>query len=140
MKAFLYNLKNPENLEKIEREMKNILGEKVELTKSDMLFRQMKQPLEQVMQVVKLMLYLTLGTSAIVITLLLCMWMRVRKKEIAVYISLGKTKCSILSQLFIGEFFGICSFFSMFYCYRKYFSRKIERPIICRKKIFLHWQ
>lgn len=41
-------LKNPENLEKIEREMKNILGEKVELTKSDMLFRQMKQPLEQV--------------------------------------------------------------------------------------------
>ena len=97
-------LKNPENLEKIEREMKNILGEKVELTKSDMLFRQMKQPLEQVMQVVKLMLYLTLGTSAIVITLLLCMWMRVRKKEIAVYISLGKTKCSILSQLLLESF------------------------------------
>ena len=97
-------LKNPENLEKIEREMKNILGDKVELTKSDMLFRQMKQPLEQVMQVVKLMLYLTLGTSAIVITLLLCMWMRVRKKEIAVYISLGKTKCSILSQLLLESF------------------------------------
>ena len=97
-------LKNPENLEKIEREMKNILGDKVELTKSDMLFRQMKQPLEQVMQVVKLMLYLTLGTSAIVITLLLCMWMRVRKKEIAVYISLGKSKCSILSQLLLESF------------------------------------
>ena len=97
-------LKNPENLEKIEREMKNVLGDKVELTKSDMLFRQMKQPLEQVMQVVKLMLYLTLGTSAIVITLLLCMWMRVRKKEIAVYISLGKTKCSILSQLLLESF------------------------------------
>ena len=77
-------LKNPENLEKIEGEMANILGEKVELTKSDMLFRQMKQPLERVMQVVSLMLYLTLGTSAIVITLLLCMWMRGRKKEIAV--------------------------------------------------------
>lgn len=101
--VFVY-LKNPENLEKIEREMKNILGDKVELTKSDMLFRQMKQPLEQVMQVVKLMLYLTLGTSAIVITLLLCMWMRVRKKEIAVYISLGKTKCSILSQLLLESF------------------------------------
>ena len=40
--------------------MANILGEKVELTKSDMLFRQMKQPLEQVMQVVSLMLYLTI--------------------------------------------------------------------------------
>lgn len=97
-------LKNPENLEKIEGEMANILGEKVELTKSDMLFRQMKQPLEQVMQVVSLMLYLTLGTSAIVITLLLCMWMRGRKKEIAVYISLGKNKCSILSQLLLESF------------------------------------
>ena len=70
--------------------MANILGEKVELTKSDMLFRQMKQPLEQVMQVVSLMLYLTLGTSAIVITLLLCMWMRGRKKEIAVLYQFGK--------------------------------------------------
>lgn len=97
-------LKNPENLEKIEGEMANILGEKVELTKSDMLFRQMKQPLEQVMQVVSLMLYLTLGTSAIVITLLLCMWMRGRMKEIAVYISLGKNKCSILSQLLLESF------------------------------------
>lgn len=97
-------LKKPEELDKIEKEIQNILGEKAELTKSDMLFRQMKQPLEQVMQVVKLMLYLTLGTSAIVITLLLCMWMRVRKKEIAVYISLGKSKCSILSQLLLESF------------------------------------
>ena len=71
--------------------MANILGEKVELTKSDMLFRQMKQPLEQVMQVVSLMLYLTLGTSAIVITLLLCMWMRGEKeKKIAVLYQFGK--------------------------------------------------
>ena len=117
-------LKNPENLEKIEGEMANILGEKVELTKSDMLFRQMKQPLEQVMQVVSLMLYLTLGTSAIVITLLLCMWMRGRKKEIAVYISLGKNKCSILSQLLLESFFGICSFICICCCYREYFWQK----------------
>lgn len=108
-------LKKPEDLDKIEKEIQNILGEKAELTKSDMLFRQMKQPLEQVMQVVKLMLYLTLGTSAIVITLLLCMWMRVRKKEIAVYISLGKSKCSILSQLLLESFlvFTISSVFSI---------------------------
>ena len=108
-------LKKPEELDKIEKEIQNILGEKAELTKSEMLFRQMKQPLEQVMQVVKLMLYLTLGTSAIVITLLLCMWMRVRKKETAVYISLGKSKCSILSQLLLESFlvFTISSVFSI---------------------------
>ena len=102
-------------MEKKYCQIQNIPGEKAELTTSDMLFRQMKQPLEQVMQVVKLMLYLTLGTSAIVITLLLCMWMRVRKKEIAVYISLGKSKCSILSQLLLESFlvFTISSVFSI---------------------------
>lgn len=101
-------VKNPEQLTSIEQQISRKLGKKVELTKSDALYRQMEQPLKQVVRVVKLMLILTIGTAAIVITLLLCMWMRARKKETAVYISLGENKATIFLQILLE---GLLVFF-----------------------------
>lgn len=101
-------VKNPEQLTSIEQQISRKLGKKVELTKSDVLYRQMEQPLKQVVRVVKLILILTIGTAAIVITLLLCMWMRARKKETAVYISLGENKGTIFLQILLE---GLLVFF-----------------------------
>lgn len=101
-------VKNPEQLTSIEQQISRKLGKKVELTKSDALYRQMEQPLKQVVRVMKLMLILTIGTAAIVITLLLCMWMRARKKETAVYISLGENKGTIFLQILLE---GLLVFF-----------------------------
>lgn len=101
-------VKNPEQLTSIEQQISRKLGKKVELTKSDALYRQMEQPLKQVVRVVKLMLILTIGTAAIVITLLLCMWMCARKKETAVYISLGENKGTIFLQILLE---GLLVFF-----------------------------
>lgn len=101
-------VKNPEQLTSIEQQISRKLGKKVKLTKSDALYRQMEQPLKQVVRVVKLMLILTIGTAAIVITLLLCMWMRARKKETAVYISLGENKGTIFLQILLE---GLLVFF-----------------------------
>lgn len=101
-------VKNPEQLTSIEQQISRKLGKKVELTKSDVLYRQMEQPLKQVVRIVKLMLILTIGTAAIVITLLLCMWMRARKKETAVYISLGENKGTIFLQILLE---GLLVFF-----------------------------
>lgn len=101
-------VKNPEQLTSIEQQISRKLGKKVELTKSDALYRQMEQPLKQVVRVVKLMLILTIGTAAIVITVLLCMWMRARKKETAVYISLGENKGTIFLQILLE---GLLVFF-----------------------------
>lgn len=92
-------LNDPEQMDETAEKLAALLNDKVTITKSDTLFQQMKAPLEQVERVVKLMLILTIGTSVIVIALLLCMWMRARKKEIAVYISLGEPKGSIFLQV-----------------------------------------
>lgn len=97
-------VKNPEQLTSMEQQLSEKLGRKAELTKSDALYRQMEQPLKQVVRVVKLMLMLTIGTAVIVITLLLCMWMRARKKETAVYISLGENKVTIFLQILLEGF------------------------------------
>lgn len=98
-------LREPESMEDTGKSIMDILGDKAELTKADTLFQQMKQPLEQVIRIVRLMLYLTIGTAIIVVTLLLCMWMRSRKKEVAVYISLGEQKASIFMQMLVESFF-----------------------------------
>ncbi|PWJ79256.1 UNVERIFIED_CONTAM: putative ABC transport system permease protein [Murimonas intestini] len=96
--------KNPEQLSVVEQKVSQIFGERVELAKSDALYQQIEQPLEQVVRVVKLMQFLTMGTAAIVITLLLCMWMRARKKETAIYISLGEHKVNIFLQMLLESF------------------------------------
>lgn len=108
-------VKNPEQLTGMEKQLSQKLGDKAELAKSDALYRQMAQPLKQVVRVVKLMLMLTIGTAVIVITLLLCMWMRARKKETAVYISLGENKVTIFLQILLEGFlvFAVATVFSV---------------------------
>lgn len=96
--------KNPEQLSVVEQKVSQIFGERVELAKSDALYQQIEQPLEQVVRIVKLMQFLTIGTAVIVITLLLCMWMRARKKETAIYISLGEHKVNIFLQMLLESF------------------------------------
>ena len=58
----------------------------------------MSAPLEQISKVANLMLVLTLVTGTVVVSLLLCMWMRTRQKEVAIFMSLGKTKSEIFLQ------------------------------------------
>ncbi len=65
---------------------------------SSTLYQQMSAPLEQISKVANLMLVLTLVTGTVVVSLLLCMWMRTRQKEVAIFMSLGKTKSEIFLQ------------------------------------------
>ena len=50
------------------------------------------------------MLILSTATGIIVVSLLLCMWMRSRRKEAAIYISMGRSKGSIFLQALIEAF------------------------------------
>ncbi|MCI8504810.1 MAG: hypothetical protein HFI67_01310 [Lachnospiraceae bacterium] len=63
-----------------------------------------KNPEEQITRVVNLMFVLTLITGIVIVSLLLCMWMRTRRKETAVFISMGKPKYSIFLQVFLESF------------------------------------
>ena len=63
-----------------------------------MLFR------SQITRAAKLMLILTLAAGTAIISLLLCMWMRTRQREAAIFISIGKPKSSIFLQVFLESF------------------------------------
>lgn len=101
----------PEQLGELEAQLGDIFPEKVGITSSDALFQQMKAPLEQVIQVAELMLTLTFLTGTVVVTLLLCMWMRTRQREMAILISLGVKKTGIFLQAFLeaATVFGIAA-------------------------------
>lgn len=106
----------PELLDSLAGEMQEIVGEKAEVTTSDTLYQQMKAPLTQITRVVSLMRLLAFGTGTAVVSLLLCMWMRSRQKEMAVFLSMGEGKAVIFWQallesavVFLIALLGACA-------------------------------
>lgn len=107
----------PEALDTLAEAVQSILQDKTEITTSDALYQQMKAPLTQITRVVELMRMLTFLTGTLIVSLLLCMWMRSRQKEMAVFISMGENKVYIFLQalleagvVFIIALFGSCGF------------------------------
>ena len=108
--------KNPDQIDVLVRELEEFLGDRVEITTADMLYRQLEVPLNRISRVMKLMLLFALAAGVTITSLLLCMWMRSRKREIAVFISMGKRKTDIFMQVFMEtaavfclSVFGACA-------------------------------
>lgn len=89
---------NPAHMEQLYSTLSQIVGNGISITTSDALYAQLQAPLQQVCQITALMLALTLLTAIIVVSLLLCMWMRTRQKEFAILISLGESRLHLLLQ------------------------------------------
>ena len=112
----------PDSLDALREQTEPLVDDSVSITTSDALYQQMIAPLKQVIRVTVLMLALIVTTAVIVVSLLLCMWMRTRAKEMAVFISLGVSKGSLFLQamtesltLFILSVLGatvICGLFA----------------------------
>ena len=93
--------KKPDQVDVLVQELKDFLGSRVEITTADILYCQLEVPLNRIVRVMKLMLVFTLAAGVTITSILLCMWMRSRKREIAVFISMGKRKTDILMQVFM---------------------------------------
>lgn len=93
--------KKPDQVDVLVQELKDFLGSRVEITTADILYRQLEVPLNRIVRVMKLMLVFTLAAGVTITSILLCMWMRSRKREIAVFISMGKKKTDVFMQVFM---------------------------------------
>ena len=91
----------PGQTEALAEELQELFGEKAEVTSSDVLYQQMKAPLEQIIRITKLMMAFTLLSGTVIVSLILCMWMRSRQREMAVLISLGESMGTIFLQTFL---------------------------------------
>lgn len=97
-KIVLY-LAEPEKIKNVEQQMMDYFGENAEISTSDSTYQKVQMQLQQIERISNLVLWgITLITFA-VITLLYCIWIRDRKKEIGVFLSLGYTKRNIFFQV-----------------------------------------
>lgn len=90
----------PNQLAQTQKQLAKVLGPKVEMTTSDSLYRQMEAPLKQIAKATRLMLILTLLSGTLIVSLLLCMWVRTRQKEMGIFISMGRSRISVFLQAF----------------------------------------
>lgn len=89
----------PEQLSETADVIGNTLGEGLDISTQDTMYQKMKFSIMQIERVTKLVFGLTVMTSIFVVGMLLCMWMRNRKVEIAVFISLGIPKLEVFLQM-----------------------------------------
>ena len=99
---------DPDALTALHQQIESMIDESISVTTSDALYQQIQAPLKQIIRITSLILALIVATSIIVIALLLCMWMRTRKKEMAVLISLGVSKLDLFLQAITESLSLLC--------------------------------
>lgn len=100
---------SPENIEALAAQVRTLLGERATVTTADSLYQSLVAPLAQLVQVVKLMRSLAAVMGALVVALLLALWLRGRRQELAIFLSLGLKKRSLLAQV-LWESGALCLF------------------------------
>lgn len=98
LEAHLYVI-DPNVIEETHGEIKTIISETTFGTwVSDALFRRMTQPLQQTANIIRMILIIT-GIATIVVTSsVLILWSKERKQEVALLLSIGESKASIVLQ------------------------------------------
>lgn len=98
--AVMY-MENPDRLDETAEQIERLLGDKVEIRKSDAYYQKLKYCLVQVERVTRLLFVLTVIVSSFILFMLLIMWMRNRKVEMAVFISMGISKGEVFVQMLL---------------------------------------
>ncbi len=94
---------DPEQLTDTKEVLEKMFQDRVAISMTDRTFQKLKMMIGQTGRITFLVFILTVAAGSLIIGLLLAMWMRNRKTEIAVLISLGISKRDILSQMMLEE-------------------------------------
>jgi len=92
-------VENPSETEVAKGEIRGIIRDAdYHISVFDDLYQRMKMPIEGLRQLVEAILYVSLGTTGVVVSLLLALWVRERRRETAILLSIGETKKAIILQ------------------------------------------
>ena len=94
---------DPEQLMETKETLEEMYQGRAAIGMTDRTFQKLKMMIGQTGRITLLIFILTVAAGSLITGLLLAMWMRNRKTEIAVLISLGISKKDILSQMVLEE-------------------------------------
>lgn len=96
---------DPNLIQETRQEFKTFIsGTAFETNVNDALFRRMSQSLLQTANLIKMILVITGAATLIVTSLLLILWSKERKREVALFLSIGDSKISIVWQRMLEVF------------------------------------
>lgn len=91
----------PWRLDALADELQQLFGRRVEITTAAALYEQTAAPLAQLSLVVTLLRTVAVVAAAFVTALLLTMWLRTRRREMAILLSLGAQKRTLFAQVLL---------------------------------------
>ena len=91
---------DPEKIKTVEKQIADYFERKVNISVSDSMYQKIQMQLRQIERISNLILGGITLITLFVITLLYCIWIRDRKKEFGIFLSLGYTKRNIFFQIF----------------------------------------
>ena len=97
-------VEDPVSIQNVYDKVKNLSelrGKSLKLSIDTDEYEVVQAPLETLQSLVNTIIVIIVVVSSLVLTLLLTLWIRGRKKEIGVYLSIGKSKTSIIGQFFV---------------------------------------
>lgn len=83
------------------KDLPELRGKSLKLSIDTDEYEVVQAPLETLQSLVNTIIVIIVVVSSLVLTLLLTLWIRGRKKEIGVFLSIGKSKTSIIGQFFV---------------------------------------
>lgn len=91
----------PWRLDALADELQQLFGRRAEITTAATLYEQTAAPLAQLSLVVTLLRTVAVVAAAFVTALLLTMWLRTRRREMAILLSLGAQKRTLFAQVLL---------------------------------------
>lgn len=100
----LYLLKNPEDLEKFKQDAKALLPQHYIVFASSDDYDNIAGPVKSMSKIAGYVLIAAISASVMVITLVVLLFLRDRKHELGIYLSLGEAKAKVVMQTLIEVF------------------------------------
>lgn len=97
----VYILKSPEDVEAFKEEAKSFIPEGYKLTASTDQYDQVGGTFKKMSQISGYVVLLAIGATLLIISLVVILFLRDRKHELGIYLSLGETRAKVMQQVLI---------------------------------------
>lgn len=95
----VFVLKEPLKLDDFKSEMSYLLPENYKFTDNSSSYNNISAPMENMDWIASIVLYVSIGSTLIILSLLITLFLRDRKHEIGIYLSLGEKRKNVIMQI-----------------------------------------
>lgn len=94
-------LNNPEDVESFRTEAKGLLPDYYKVTVSSDAYDSVAGPIKFIGSLSNIILYVAIGATILILSLVVILFLRDRKHELGIYLSLGESKAKVVGQILI---------------------------------------